>query len=287
MAKGLQRAAEASRTARDRRRSRCRCSRSSCRCSRRWRRLSRRSREATFTASVGGGAVSAAANGRKEITALTIKPEAVDPEDVEMLQGPRDLRGQRGAAAGGRRDEQPHEQLHQRSEHPRSGAISAEYSKGDATHRTASPVFYFWLRRSPAARSVLRRKMAESVRLTSSAMGNDHHTSSSRPVRESRYATGSSTQIWRQTGDDQTVERRAERLKDAARDDAEARERERQADDAQRGPADGQHLLRGEKRPSSVPGMISKSARPTHMMAMAVTAERRIVLRKRSGLPAP
>ena len=42
--------------------------------------------EATFTASVGGGAVSAAANGKKEITALTIKPEAVDPEDVEMLQ---------------------------------------------------------------------------------------------------------------------------------------------------------------------------------------------------------
>ena len=43
----------------------------------------------------------------------------------------------------------------------------------------------------------------------------------------------------------------------------------------------------GEKRLSSVPGMISKNARPTHMMAMAVTAERRIVLRKRSGLPAP
>ena len=42
--------------------------------------------EATFTASVGGGAVSAAANGKKEITALTIKPEAVDPDDVEMLQ---------------------------------------------------------------------------------------------------------------------------------------------------------------------------------------------------------
>ena len=38
--------------------------------------------EATFTASVGGGAVSAAANGKKEITALTIKPEAVDPEDL-------------------------------------------------------------------------------------------------------------------------------------------------------------------------------------------------------------
>ena len=42
--------------------------------------------EATFTASVGGGAVSAAANGKKEITALTLKPEAVDPDDVEMLE---------------------------------------------------------------------------------------------------------------------------------------------------------------------------------------------------------
>lgn len=113
--------------------------------------------------------------------------------------GPRDLRGQRGAAAGGRCDEQPHEQLHQRSEHPRSGAVSAEYSKETPPTGRRLLFFYFWLRRSPAARSVLRRKMAESVRLTSSAMGNDHHTSSSRPVRESRYATGSSTQIWRQT----------------------------------------------------------------------------------------
>lgn len=42
--------------------------------------------EATFSASVGGGAVSATANGKKEIVSLTIKPEAVDPEDVEMLQ---------------------------------------------------------------------------------------------------------------------------------------------------------------------------------------------------------
>lgn len=40
----------------------------------------------SFTASVGGGAVEAVANGKKELTSLTIKPEAVDPEDVEMLQ---------------------------------------------------------------------------------------------------------------------------------------------------------------------------------------------------------
>jgi len=40
----------------------------------------------SFTASVGGGAVEAAVNGKKELVGLTIKPEAVDPEDVEMLQ---------------------------------------------------------------------------------------------------------------------------------------------------------------------------------------------------------
>ena len=39
-----------------------------------------------FTASVGGGVVEAKVNGKKEVLAVTIKPEAVDPEDVEMLQ---------------------------------------------------------------------------------------------------------------------------------------------------------------------------------------------------------
>ena len=39
-----------------------------------------------FTASVGGGVVEAKVNGKKEVTNITIKPEAVDPEDVEMLQ---------------------------------------------------------------------------------------------------------------------------------------------------------------------------------------------------------
>ena len=41
---------------------------------------------ASFTASVGGGVVQATVSGKKELTALTDKPEAVDPEDVEMLQ---------------------------------------------------------------------------------------------------------------------------------------------------------------------------------------------------------
>ena len=40
----------------------------------------------TFTASVGGGVVTATVNGKKLLTDLVIKPEAVDAEDVEMLQ---------------------------------------------------------------------------------------------------------------------------------------------------------------------------------------------------------
>ena len=39
-----------------------------------------------FTASVGGGAVTAAVTGKKELVGLTIKPDVVDAEDVEMLQ---------------------------------------------------------------------------------------------------------------------------------------------------------------------------------------------------------
>ena len=39
-----------------------------------------------FTATVGGGAVQAVVSGKKELKALNIKPEVVDPEDVEMLQ---------------------------------------------------------------------------------------------------------------------------------------------------------------------------------------------------------
>ncbi len=40
----------------------------------------------TYSASAGGGMVSATVNGKHEVVGLEIKPEAVDPEDVEMLQ---------------------------------------------------------------------------------------------------------------------------------------------------------------------------------------------------------
>jgi hypothetical protein len=42
--------------------------------------------EKEYTASAGGGVVTAVVTGKRELKALTIDPEAVDPEDVEMLQ---------------------------------------------------------------------------------------------------------------------------------------------------------------------------------------------------------
>jgi|SRR5690625_2448657 len=42
--------------------------------------------EMTFEASVGGGMVTATANGKKEIIDVSIAEDVVDPEDVEMLQ---------------------------------------------------------------------------------------------------------------------------------------------------------------------------------------------------------
>ena len=40
----------------------------------------------TFTAKAGGGMVSATVNGKHEVVNIEINPEAVDPDDVEMLQ---------------------------------------------------------------------------------------------------------------------------------------------------------------------------------------------------------
>lgn len=40
----------------------------------------------SYTASAGGGVVKATVSGKREVTEVVIDPEAVDPEDVEMLQ---------------------------------------------------------------------------------------------------------------------------------------------------------------------------------------------------------
>ena len=42
--------------------------------------------EKEYTAAAGGGAVKVKVSGKKEIVAVTIDPEVVDPEDVEMLE---------------------------------------------------------------------------------------------------------------------------------------------------------------------------------------------------------
>ncbi|MDE7004713.1 MAG: YbaB/EbfC family nucleoid-associated protein [Oscillospiraceae bacterium] len=40
----------------------------------------------TYEAGAGGGVVSATVSGKKELVSVVIDPEAVDPDDVEMLQ---------------------------------------------------------------------------------------------------------------------------------------------------------------------------------------------------------
>ena len=40
----------------------------------------------TVEGSAGGGVVTVTVNGHKKLTNIVIKPEAVDPDDVEMLQ---------------------------------------------------------------------------------------------------------------------------------------------------------------------------------------------------------
>ena len=49
-------------------------------------RMQKELEEKEFTAKAGGGMVSVTVNGKHELTGIQIKPECVDPEDVEMLQ---------------------------------------------------------------------------------------------------------------------------------------------------------------------------------------------------------
>ena len=49
-------------------------------------RLQQEQEAATYSAKAGGGMVSATVNGKHELVNLEINPEAVDPDDVEMLQ---------------------------------------------------------------------------------------------------------------------------------------------------------------------------------------------------------
>ena len=49
-------------------------------------RLQQELQEKEYQAAAGGGVVSATVNGKHELKALVIDPEAVDPDDVEMLE---------------------------------------------------------------------------------------------------------------------------------------------------------------------------------------------------------
>jgi DNA-binding YbaB/EbfC family protein len=49
-------------------------------------RVAREMAELRIESSAGGGAVTVVMNGKKELVDISIKKEAVDPEDVEMLE---------------------------------------------------------------------------------------------------------------------------------------------------------------------------------------------------------
>ena len=49
-------------------------------------RMQKELEEKEFEAKAGGGAVTAVVNGSREVTKITIDPDAVDPDDVEMLE---------------------------------------------------------------------------------------------------------------------------------------------------------------------------------------------------------
>jgi len=49
-------------------------------------RLQEEVENSAFSASVGGGAVTAECNGKQELLGISISPEVIDPEDAEMLE---------------------------------------------------------------------------------------------------------------------------------------------------------------------------------------------------------
>lgn len=49
-------------------------------------RLQEELKERTVEASAGGGVVEVTVSGKQELLAIKLKPEVVDPEDIEMLQ---------------------------------------------------------------------------------------------------------------------------------------------------------------------------------------------------------
>lgn len=70
----------------------------------------------SYEASAGGGVVTAVVSGRKELTQVTIDPEAVDPDDVDMLQDLIVAAVNEAMRKGQRRRRQPDVQAHRGAE---------------------------------------------------------------------------------------------------------------------------------------------------------------------------
>jgi len=75
----------------------------------------------TVDASAGGGMVKVTVNGEMELVNLTIDPDALDPEDVDMLQD------QRGRPRRQRARQQADGRHHRRPQHPGHAVLRHAY----------------------------------------------------------------------------------------------------------------------------------------------------------------
>ena len=89
-------------------------------------------KDMTFEATAGGGMVKVVANGDMTVDSIVIDPEAVDPEDVEMLQ---DM----VAAAVNEALRQADEAMEQGMNHV-TGGLNLEIGRASCRERVSSPV---------------------------------------------------------------------------------------------------------------------------------------------------
>ena len=86
-------------------------------------RMQQELQEKEYSAASGGGVVTATVNGKHELKTLAIDPEAVDPDDVEMLQD-MIVAAVNEAMRRRRRRRHHHAVHHRRAEPGRAGAVN-------------------------------------------------------------------------------------------------------------------------------------------------------------------
>ena len=104
-------------------------------------RMQQELQEKEYEAAAGGGVVTATVTGKRELKALEIDPEAVDPDDVEMLQGHDRGRRQRGAAGCGKRCGFHHAETDRRA---RTAVLRGTTPHPPGRDRRDGALFYRW-----------------------------------------------------------------------------------------------------------------------------------------------